>query len=100
MSGVDRHTLLSFRKVVGAVEVMHGLDNIGFWVFGEIPNIATQSLHKCKELINDCTGLSPIKYDCCHLTPCVCYFGEYESYQESARSVVHNPDRSPTPHDK
>ncbi|KAK9330419.1 hypothetical protein V1520DRAFT_266970, partial [Lipomyces starkeyi] len=26
--------------------------------------------------------LSPIKYDCCHLTPCVCYFGEYEGYQE------------------
>ncbi|KAK9429183.1 hypothetical protein V1505DRAFT_293271, partial [Lipomyces doorenjongii] len=61
---------------------MHVLDNVGFWLLGVIPNIATQSLHKCREFINDCTGLSPIKYDCCHLTPCVCYFGEYEDYQE------------------
>ncbi|KAK9327366.1 hypothetical protein V1520DRAFT_258854, partial [Lipomyces starkeyi] len=63
-------------------KVMHILDNVGFWLLGVIPNFATQPLHKCRVFINDCTGLSPIKYDCCHLTPCVCYFGEYEDYQE------------------
>ncbi|KAK9241496.1 hypothetical protein V1506DRAFT_563648 [Lipomyces tetrasporus] len=58
------------------------IDDVGFRLLGLIPNITAQSLHKCKELIDDCTGLRPIRYDCCHSTPCVCYFGEYEGYQE------------------
>ncbi|KAK9317038.1 hypothetical protein V1524DRAFT_265497 [Lipomyces starkeyi] len=61
-------------------KVMHSLDNVGFSLFGQIPQIEAQSLYTCK-LISDCAALSPVKYDCCHLRPCVCYFGEYEGYQ-------------------
>ncbi|KAK9364422.1 hypothetical protein V1509DRAFT_636450 [Lipomyces kononenkoae] len=75
-------------------KVMHGLDKVGFRLLGLIPNIATQSLHKCRELINDCTGLRPIRYDCCHVTPCVCYFAEYTKAIKNARSVVLNALRA------
>ncbi|KAK9489062.1 hypothetical protein V1508DRAFT_429220, partial [Lipomyces doorenjongii] len=60
---------------------MHNLDNVGFSLMGQIPQIEAQSLYTCRKLINDCAALSPVKYDCCHLRPCVCYFGEYEGYQ-------------------
>ncbi|KAK9482624.1 hypothetical protein V1527DRAFT_377043, partial [Lipomyces starkeyi] len=62
-------------------KVMHSLDNVGFSLLGQIPQIEAVSLYKCRKLISDCAALSPVIYDCCHLRPCVCYFGEYEGYQ-------------------
>ncbi|KAK9326479.1 hypothetical protein V1520DRAFT_265592, partial [Lipomyces starkeyi] len=62
-------------------KVMHSLDNVGFSLLRQIPQIEAQSLYTCRKLISDCAALSPVKYDCCHLRPCVCYFGEYEGYQ-------------------
>ncbi|KAK9332417.1 hypothetical protein V1520DRAFT_367710 [Lipomyces starkeyi] len=62
-------------------KVMHSLDNVGFSLWGQIPQIEAQSRYTCRKLISDCAGLSPVKYDCCHLRPCVCYFEESEGYQ-------------------
>ncbi|KAK9364355.1 hypothetical protein V1509DRAFT_555949, partial [Lipomyces kononenkoae] len=62
-------------------KVMHRVDNVGFWLLSRIPAIGAQSFHISRKLITDCTGLNPVKYDCCHQRPCVCYFGEYEGYQ-------------------
>ncbi|KAK9357770.1 hypothetical protein V1504DRAFT_32804 [Lipomyces starkeyi] len=65
------------------------------WIlaFGQIPQIEAQSLYTCRKLISDCAALSPAKYDCCHLRPCVCYFGEYEGYQVCSK-VALNVSRS------
>ncbi|KAK9371615.1 uncharacterized protein V1513DRAFT_386496, partial [Lipomyces chichibuensis] len=69
-------------------KVMHRLDNVGFSLLGNIPQIATQYLYTCRKTINECTGLIPIKYDCCHLGPCVCYFGEYQQHLQCPKCAA------------
>lgn len=82
---IDDETNIPNKEIIEGLKLLHlkSLYNFTESAYSDIMEIFTTSnlsLYKIKKYLNDITGLIPVFYDMCE-NSCICYTGQYESYQ-------------------